>query len=43
MEAMYSGGIIWWNTFAHNVLPESQGPATTNFLVFYGILHATKH
>jgi hypothetical protein len=24
-------------------LPESQGPATTNFLVFYGILHATKH
>ena len=39
--------VFWWDylveTFAHNVLPESQGPATTNFLVFYGILHATKH
>ena len=42
-DAIYSGGMIRWNTLHHDVLPESRGPATTSFLVFCGILNAKRH
>jgi ABC-type methionine transport system permease subunit len=38
IEAMYSSGMMRRKILAQDVLPESRGPVTTNFLVFCGIL-----